>query len=350
MDSRRPLRIAQIAPVAASVPPPGYGGIERVVSLLTETLVARGHDVTLFASGDSRTSATLASVFDAALGLRITMSDEAYHEVAAFLRAEEFDLVHDHSWFGSYFGAFQRSVPVVTTVHQPWYPDGGRSYRLVDDRVQWVAVSDSQRRANADLPWAATIHHGIDLEQHPFRADKDDYLVFVGRTIPEKAPELAVEVAKRAGRHLKMVIKRQEPHEVAHWERHVVPVLGGDEEILENAGHDEKMRCVAGAAGLLFPIVWDEPFGLVMVEAMACGTPVIALAEGAAPEVVKHGVTGFLVRSVDEMVAAVPQLGRLSPSACRERVDRLFSVGTMTSRYEDLFRRLTSARSARTTR
>jgi glycosyltransferase involved in cell wall biosynthesis len=338
------MRIGVIAPAVLSVPPKGYGGTERIVSVITEGLVARGHDVSLFASGDSQTSAKLISVFDEACGLHgaANAGDEAYHEVAAFLRANEFEVVHDHSWFGGYFGALvASSVPIVTTLHQSGFPDGGRSHRLIGDRIKFVAVSDEQRRANPDVAWAATIHHGLDLDQHPFREDKDDYLVFVGRAIPQKGPELAVEAARRAGRHLKMVVKCDEDFEIEHWERHVAPVLTGEEEVLVGAGHDEKMRCVAGATGMLFPITWEEPFGLVVAEAAACGTPVIAFARGSTPELIDDGVTGFLVRSVEEMVDAVPKLAGLSPRACRERAERMFSVDSMVGRYEKLFRSLT---------
>jgi glycosyltransferase involved in cell wall biosynthesis len=299
--------------------------------------------VSLFASGDSQTKAKLISVFAEACGLHgpANAGDEAYHEVAAFLRVGEFDVVHDHSWFGGYFGALVGSaVPIVTTLHQSGFPDGGRSHRLIGDRIKFVAVSEEQRRANPDVAWAATIHHGVDLDQHPVREDKDDYLVFVGRVIPQKGPELAVEAAKRAGRHLKMVVKCDEDFEIEHWDRHVAPVLTGDEEILLGAGHEAKVRCVAGAAGMLFPITWEEPFGLVAVEAAACGTPVIAMARGSAPELVDDGVTGFLVGSVDEMVAAVPKLAGLSPRTCRERAERMFSVDSMVGQYEKLFRSL----------
>lgn len=338
-----PLRIAQIAPVVLPIPPKGYGGIERVVALLTEELVARGHDITLFASGDSVTSATLCSVLDKAPGWqgRRVLADEMFHEAAAFLRAGDFDIVHDHCWFGAYFGAFAAgATPVVTTLHLPWGTDGRRSHALIGDRVHRVAVSHHQRAANPDVTWAGTIHHGIDLAAHPFQADKDDYLTFVGRTVAEKGPEFAVMAAQQAGRHLKMVVKRAEPQEREHWDRVVAPLLNGTEEIVDEPPHEVKVEIVGRSAGLLFPIRWDEPFGLVMVEAMACGTPVIAFDRGSVPEVVEHGVTGFVVSDLEAMVTAVTKLAGLAPTACRERVRQLFSVSAMASGYERLFRSL----------
>lgn len=332
-----------------AIPPKGYGGIERVVSLLTEELASRSHEVTLFASGDSTTSATLSSVLDEASGWngRRVIADELYHETAAFLRAGEFDVVSDHSWFGSYFGTFAASAaPVVTTLHMPWGTGSRRSHSLAGDRIHRVAISEHQRSSNPDVTWAATIHNGIDLDLHPYQADKEDFLVFLGRTAPAKGPEQAVEVAKKSGRHLKMLIKREEPEEIEHWERFVAPVLSGDEEVIEDPSQEQKVDLLGRAAGLLFPIQWAEPFGLVMAEAMACGTPVIGLAEGSVPEVVADGVTGFVVSSLGEMADAVPRLGELSPEACRERAARMFSVTTMATRYEELFRSLTEARPA----
>lgn len=340
MRSIRPLRIAVIAPVVLTIPPQGYGGIERVVSLLTEGLVDRGHEVTLFASGDSRTSATLASVVDKAPGWdgADVHGTEVFHETAAFLRAGEFDVVSDHSWFGACLAALgAATTPVVTTMHLPWGNDTRQVHRLAGSRIHRVAISEHQRGGNSEVDWAATIHNGIDLPVHPYRDDKEDFLVFLGRTADEKGPEQAVEVAKKSGRHLKMLVKREEPEEMEHWERFVAPLLTGDEEVIDSPSHERKVDILGRAAGLLFPIQWAEPFGLVMAEAMACGTPVIGLAKGAVPEVVEDGVTGFVVSSLDEMVDAVPRLKRLSPADCRERAARLFSAETMTARYEELF-------------
>lgn len=348
MRASHRLRIAVVAPVVLPVPPKGYGGIERVVSLLSEGLVERGHDVTLFASGDSKTSASLEYVLAEAPGWdgKRLVADEMYHETAAFLRSGEFDVMSDHSWFGPYFGAFGSGTPIVTTMHLPWGTGNRRLHTLVGDRLHRIAISARQQRVNPDVSWAATIHNGIDMDIHPFRSEKEDFLVFLGRAAGEKGPEQAVEVARRAGRRLKMLIKCEEPQERDHWERNVVPVLSGDEEVIENPSHAQKTDVLGRAAGLLFPVQWEEPFGLVMVEAMACGTPVLGLSKGAVPEVVEDGVTGFVVDSLSEMVEAVPRLKELSPAACRQRADRLFSATTMVERYERTFQALAHTRPA----
>jgi glycosyltransferase involved in cell wall biosynthesis len=344
------MRIAEIAPVAVTVPPTRYGGTELIVSLLADGLARRGHDVTLFASGDSRTEATLAAPIPQATGIVMpdVLGDELYHEASAFLRHAEFDVLHDHTWFGPHFAPFVAdSTSVVTTLHWPWSDDTARLHRVLGTRIARVAISESQRAANPDVSYAATIYNGVDLATLPLRLDKDDYLLFVGRTAKAKAPEVAVDVAQRAGRPLKMLIKCEEDHEREHWERAVVPKLRGDEEIIEGATNEAKAEYMGRAAAVLFPVRWAEPFGLVPVEAMACGTPVIAQPQGAVPEVVVDDVTGFLASSPEDMAAAVERLGSISPETCRRHVEERFSAETMVARYEALFERLVGDRSRR---
>jgi glycosyltransferase involved in cell wall biosynthesis len=335
------LKIAQIAPPWIAVPPPGYGGIEWVVALLADELAARGHDVTLFASGGSITKAKLDSVFDPAPGS--TKIGDTYLEVLhasnAYARADEFDVIHDHSGMVGLAIAARAGIRVFHTVHGPLVPDALRWYRMVSGRVDFVAISDSQKKPGLDLSWAGRVYNGIPVERYPFRTDKEDFLLFVGRVNREKGPEIAVEVAKRAGARLVMAVAIKESFEREYWDVNVAPILSGKEEILGEISIDEKADLMARARAVLFPIQWEEPFGLVMAEANACGTPVLAFPRGAAPEVVADGETGFLCTDVDEMVAAVARADEIDPHACRARVEKMFSAQAMTSGYEELYAR-----------
>jgi glycosyltransferase involved in cell wall biosynthesis len=338
------LRIAEIAPVWVSVPPPSYGGIELVVSLVADGLVDRGHDVTLFACGGSKTKGTLVSPLDkspdlADMGASIT--DDVIHTLSAYLQAGDFDVIHDHSGFGPAFGALLSGrPPVVRTLHGPWSEEARRFHGALDGRVHLVAISESQAGFNPDLSYAGVVYNGLDIDAYPYREDKEDFLLFLGRCNPEKGPEVAVEVAKRAGKHLKMVVKRAEPAEIQYWERMVEPRLTGDEDISFDVTHDEKVDLLGRAQGTLCTIQWPEPFGLVMTESMACGTPVIVPPMGAAPELVVDGRTGFLRAELDDMVECVGRLGEIDPAACRARVADNFTAEVMVAGYEKIFERV----------
>jgi glycosyltransferase involved in cell wall biosynthesis len=341
------MRIAQIAPVWFTVPPRAYGGIELVVSLLADGLTEAGHDVTLFASGGSETKATLVSPLaeppdPALLG---TTWFEASHAVASYMQAGAFDVIHDHSGIvGPGFGALlDGQPPVAHTLHGPWTEPSKEYYRLVHERIHLVAISHSQRLTGEKLRYAGTVYNGIDVTAYPFRADKQDYLVYMGRSNPDKGPGLAVEVARRAGVPLKMIVKKSERFEQDYWDNVVAPQLTDMVEVYEQVSHAEKAEMLAGAKGMIFPIRWLEPFGLVMTEAMACGTPVVTAPMGAAPEIVVDGETGFLRDSVDDMVAVVDRLGDLDPRACRARVEEHFSAEAMVRGYEAIFERLAAA-------
>lgn len=335
------MRIAEIAPVWMTVPPANYGGIELVVALLADGLTERGHDVTLFASGGSKTKANLVSPLPAPpemeeMGMNI--ADEVFHAVTAYLQAGNFDVIHDHSGFGPALGAMLGgNPPVVNTLHGPWTDVTRRFYSALGDRVYPVAISESQASQNPDVRYAGVVYNGLDLDAYPFQPEKDDYLLFLGRSNREKGPEVAVEVAKRAGMPLKMVTKRAEPMEHEHWEEAVEPRLTGEEELIFNAPHDPKVELLQRARATLCTMQWQEPFGLVMVESMACGTPVIAPPMGAAPEVVEDGVTGFLRSDIDDMVEAIERLDEIDPEACRTRVEERFSAGAMVEGYEKVF-------------
>lgn len=339
------MRIAEIAPVWFSVPPKGYGGIELVVSLLADGLADRGHDVTLFASGGSTTRARLVSPLEhppdpALLG---NVWYDAYHTLASFLRADEFDVIHDHSGIiGPALGALlPDGPPVVHTLHGPWTEPAKRYYELVHDKVHLVSISKAQRADFDTIRYAGTVYNGIGLDGYPFdvtdMSEKEDFLVYLGRSNPDKGPGLAVEIAKRVGKPMVMMVKKSEPFERDYWDNVVAPQLTDDIEVRENVGHDEKVEVLSRAKAMVFPIRWSEPFGLVMVEAMACGTPVITAPLGAAPELVVDGETGFLRESIDEMAECVGMVGEISPKACRRRVEEHFSAEAMVDGYLEVF-------------
>jgi len=335
------MRIAVIAPVWFPVPPTGYGGIELVVSLLADGLADAGHDVTLFASGGSRTRAKLISPMSPPPDPRDLGNPwfDAYHALASYLQVSDFDIVHDHSGIaGPICGALlQGKPPVVHTLHGPWTEQNRLLYALLAKHLHLVAISDAQRAANLDVPYAGTVHNGIDLSAYPFRADKEPSLVYIGRANPDKGPTEAIRIARRAGLPLLMLLKRGEAPERAYFESEVEPLLGADIELFENVTHQEKTELLGRACAMVFPIRWPEPFGLVMTEAMACGTPVVTTNWGAAPEIVDDGVTGFRRDSEDDLVEVISHVGSLDPAACRRRVEDFFSGEAMVRGYEAIF-------------
>ncbi len=339
------MKIAQIAPPWFAVPPTGYGGIELVVSLLADGFVARGHDVTLFASGGSETKATLVSPLanppDPAL-LGNSWFD-TFHAVSSYFAIDDaFDVVHDHSGIvGPAMGALHRGrTAVVHTLHGPWTEPARKMYGLLHERVHLVAISDAQRADNPEIRYAGVVHNGIDLGAYPLVEEKDDFLVYIGRANPDKGPTLAIEVARRVGLPLAMIVKRNEPFERAYWDEIVAPMLNDEVEVFQNVSHEQKADLLGRARAMVFPIQWPEPFGLVMVEAMACGTPVVACPAGAAVELIEEGVTGFLRDSIDELTEAVGLVGTLVPADCRARVASRFSADSMVVGYEHLFEHL----------
>jgi glycosyltransferase involved in cell wall biosynthesis len=333
-----------IAPVWFPVPPAGYGGIELVVALLADGLADAGHDVTLFASGGSATKAKLVTPLEQPPAPHQLGNPwyDAYHSIYAYLHAGEFDVVHDHTAVtGPSIGTLRRGdPPVVHTLHGPWTEQTRLYYGLTSDYLHLVAISEAQRRDNQDVPYAATVYNGIDLDAYPFREEKQDFLVYIGRANPDKGPATAITAARHAGLPIKLVLKRNEPPEKAYYEEMVVPLLGNDVEIFENVSHAEKVDLLGRAKSMLFPIHWPEPFGLVMVEAMACGTPVVTTNWGAAPELVDEGVTGFRRDGYGELIDALNWIGEISPAACRARVEERFSARAMVRGYEDVYERV----------
>jgi glycosyltransferase involved in cell wall biosynthesis len=343
------MKIAEIAPPWLSVPPRGYGGIEWVVSLLADGLTERGHDVTLFATGDSLTKARLEYVFETAPGPKLI--HDIWHDTMqtawAMQDPSRFELFHVHSPWSSLVATAVLGQPTIHTLHGAFTDEMRRLYGLLNDRVWFVAISESQRSRMPELRYAGVVYNGIDVESHPMRAEKDDFVLFLGRGGLEKGPHLALRAARQAGVRIYLAVKVADRAEEEHWNRVVRPELSDEAITLGEISHEEKVDLLSRAKAVLFPIDWDEPFGLVMTEAMACGTPVIATPRGSVPEVVVDGETGFIV-SVEnypqEAAAALRRLHEIDPAACRARVVERFSADAMVSAYESVFERvLTSA-------
>lgn len=341
------MRIAQVSPLFESVPPRTYGGTERVVHYLTEELVRQGHEVTLFASGDSRTSAELRAVVPEALRLGRERRDPAAWQalqLAAVAReASGFDIVHFHTDFLHFPLWRQMAVPQLTTLHGRLdLPDLVPVYREFGEMAV-VSIADHQRRPLPMARWMGTVYNGIPETLYTFEPQPGDYLAFLGRISPEKGAENAIDIALQAGLPLKMAAK-VDPVDQAYFDARIRPWL--DHPLIEFIGEvDErgKNALLGGARALLFPIAWPEPFGLVMIEAMACGTPVIAYPHGSVPEVMDDGVTGYIVNGPAAAVAAVERLDAIDRAACRRHFEARFSARRMADGYLALYRRILEA-------
>jgi glycosyltransferase involved in cell wall biosynthesis len=334
------MRIAQVAPLYERVPPVLYGGTERVVSYLTEELVRSGHEVTLFASGDSLTSARLEAACPQALRLDANCQDplalHIYMLGEVYRRAHEFDVIHCHTtYLGLPLTSFT-ATPTVLTHHGRLDVRELRPVFHAYPGVHHVSISDDQRRPLSGLNWTKTVYHGLPLELYPFAPQSrghDPFLLFLGRISPEKRPDSAIRIACRAGLPLRIAAKVDRV-DSAYFETTIRPLL--DHPLVEFIGEvDEAQKCalLGDALALLFPIDWPEPFGLVMIEALACGTPVIARRRGSVPEVVRDGVTGFVCETDEEMVTAVQKTALLERAACRHAFVERFSVQRMTRDY-----------------
>ncbi|HEY7886697.1 MAG TPA: glycosyltransferase family 4 protein [Steroidobacteraceae bacterium] len=341
-ESATALRIAQVAPLYESVPPKLYGGTERVVSYLTEELVRAGHRVTLFASGDSRTSAKLVAVCERAVRLEGEPSAAlALHTLlieTVFAHADVFDVIHCHTDSIHLPLARRCPVPVVTTLHGRLDIAALAPLHREFADLPLVSISDAQRAPLPGASWAGTVHHGLPLELHRPHYDAGKYLVFLGRISPEKRVDRAIAIARDAGLPLKIAAK-VDPANREYFAAQITPLLATPSvEFLGEVDEAAKTELLGGALALLFPIDWPEPFGLAMIEAMACGTPVIAFAEGAAPEVVDDGVTGYIVSSVAEAVACVERARGLDRRECRRQFERRFGAARMAREYCSIYR------------
>jgi len=331
-----------VAPPYFSVPPAAYGGIEAVVADLVDALVARGHKVTLIGAGCHATRAqrfhTTCDVGPAdQLG---EVMPEIVHaaKAATILEALDVDVIHDHTMAGPLM-ARGRLTPTVLTAHGPVTGDFREFYQALADTVQLVAISDAQRSSAPDLAWSATVHNAVRSDTFPFRTAKDDYVVFLGRFHPDKAPHLAIDAARAAGLPIVLAGKCSEPVERAYFTREIEPRTGSDVTIYGIADAVAKRRLLSRAACMVFPVCWEEPFGMVVIEAMACGTPVVAMRRGSVPELIVHGQTGIVVDDPDDLPEGILLAREVDAAACRKHVESGFTVEIMAAGYEDVYRR-----------
>jgi glycosyltransferase involved in cell wall biosynthesis len=338
------MRIAQVAPLIESVPPAGYGGTERVVSYITEELVRQGHDVTLFASGDSETSARLVAGTPKALRLQDDVIDPLAHMVVQLeqvaARASDFDVIHWHLDYFHFPMSRRLGVPQITTLHGRLdIPDIQPVYREFGD-MPLVSISMDQRAPLPQGRFVGSVHHGLPPDEFTPSYETGRYLAFLGRISPEKRADRAIEVARLAGLPLKIGAKVDDVDR-EYFTKHIEPMLEADHvDFVGEIAGKEKEDLLRHAAALIFPIDWAEPFGLVMIEAMACGTPVIANRIGSVPEVVDNGVSGYIVRSTKQAVDAVRRVGELNREAVRASFDRRFTAERMTRNYVDIYEQL----------
>lgn len=341
---QRKLRVAMIAPPWFPVPPQGYGGIERVVAVLADGLAGAGIDVTLFAPGGSRTRAQLEVTFDEtqpeAMGHTAITTENT---IRAYRNWREFDLIHDHTIEGL-AGAAHCTIPVVHTIHGPLLSEYRSLYRALPPNVHFVAISKSQQRSVPPECASTVIWNAMELQGLPWSGERGGYLLFVGRACPDKGPLEAAEIAYRAGRPLRMILKVNEPLEHRYFEE-IRPRLEAFGAVIQlRCSEAEKWEAYQHAEAVLFPISWPEPFGLVMIESMAAGTPVIAFRNGSVPEIIEDGVTGFICDGIDSAVQAVARVATLSREACRRRVEALFSAEAAVRRHVALYESLVRVR------
>jgi len=338
------MRIAQVAPLYESVPPKLYGGTERVVSYLTEELVRKGHDVTLFASGDSVTTARLVPQCPQALRLDSHSVDQLAPHILmleqVIKRAEEFDIIHFHIDYLHFPFSRRQRIPHLTTLHGRLdIPELAALYREFNE-MPVVSISNAQRMPLPWLNWQKTVYHGLPLNLYRLREQPGEYLAFLGRICPEKGVDRAIEIAKRSGMKL-LIAAKVDRADREYFKSVIKPLLNQPfVEFIGEIGEREKNDFLGKAFALLLPLDWPEPFGMVMIEAMACGTPVIAFQRGSAPEVIDEGVTGFIVQNVDEAVEAVKRVPTLDRRVCRKVFEQRFNVTRMAAEYISVYEKL----------
>jgi glycosyltransferase involved in cell wall biosynthesis len=332
------LRIAVVAPPWVPVPPPAYGGTEAVVDRLCRGFQQRGHEVLLWTIGDSTCPVPKGWLYPRADGFQIgSLLVELRHVLHAYDHLVDYDIVHDHSVLGPFHAERYPDLPVVTTNHGPFNVALNDVYRALQHRVALIAISHHQASTANGVRVDRVIHHGLDPEAFAVGDGGDGHFLFLGRMTPDKGARDAALVAKEAGVPLLIAAKMREPAEREYFDQRVRPLLDDQVRYVGEVDHQRKVALLGGARALLNPIRWPEPFGLVMIEALACGTPVLAFPEGAAPEIVDHGVTGFMCRDRDDMVERVGDVDRLDRGACRAAVEGRFSTARMVDEHLELF-------------
>lgn len=346
------LNIVLVAPPYFDVPPVGYGGVEAVVAELADTLVARGHRVTLLGAGKPGTEAEFVPVWESTQAERlgdpfpeVVNALKVRRTVEKLARSRHIDIIHDHTFAGPLNAPAYEAlgIPTAVTVHGPVDNDMWEYYGALDEHTRLVAISDRQRELAPSFNWIGRVHNALRPSEWPFRTEKQDYALFLGRYASYKGPHLALHAAHEAGIKLVLAGKCNEPPEKAFFAQEIEPLLTDNDHVFGEADAMAKRELLAGARCLLFPIQWEEPFGIVMIEAMACGTPVVALRGGAVEEVIEDGVTGFICDHPDELPAAIARASELDPHACRRRVEDYFGVDQLGAGYEAAYYRILDA-------
>lgn len=339
------VKIGIVAPPWAPIPPELYGGIEQAVDCECRGLVAAGHEVLLFATGDSTCPVPTRWLLEHSEGSRIGSAvPELRHVLAAYEAVGDCDIIHDHTMVGPVYASALTATPVVTTIHGPLNVELIDIYSRIAGRVPLIAISHAQLRAHPALPVAGVIHHGVDVDDFPRGEGRGDYCMYLGRMVADKGAHRAVLAAREAGIPILLAGKMREPSETAYFESYIEPLLGDGVEYLGEVPYPEKVRLLGDARATLFPIRWNEPFGLVMLESLACGTPVLAFREGAAPEVVADGRTGWLCEDESDMAAKLAAIGRIDRDECRRDVATRFSTERMAREHAELFERVLRGR------
>jgi len=338
------MKIAQVSPLFESVPPKLYGGTERVVSYLTEELVALGHDVTLFASGDAVTKAKLEPCCENSLRLDKTCIDSLAHHILmlekVYERAHEFDIIHNHNDYLAYPFARDSETPTITTLHGRLdIPDLIPLYREFSE-MPVVSISNSQRKPLPFANWITTVYHGLPLDLYPFSDAPEEYFSFIGRISPEKGLDSAIEIAKQVGIPLKIAAKVDVVNR-EYYEKTIKPLLSHPLiQYIGEIGEEEKAEFLGKSLAMLFPIDWEEPFGLCMIESMACGTPVLARRRGSIPEVIDEGITGYIFRDIEEGIRALKKTAKIDRKRCRQQFEERFSARRMALDYVRVYEKI----------
>jgi glycosyltransferase involved in cell wall biosynthesis len=339
------VRVGIIAPPWVSVPPEAYGGTEEFIDELARGLDRRGHDVVMFTTGDSTCPVTRRWTREASCADLIGDAHvEQEHVMQAYEALSDVDIVHDNTMAGPLYALEMPDVPVVTTHHGPFDTGARELFGATAGRVALVAISHHQASTAGDVPISAVIHHGLQPERYPVGSGEGGYFLFLGRMTPDKGAHQAALLAQETGVTLLLAGKRREPAEQAYFEEQVAPLLGRDIEYLGEVTNDRKVALMQDATALVNPIQWPEPFGLVMIEALACGTPVLASPAGAAPEIVGDGITGFLCDDLSVMADRLVDVDKLDRAACRRAVEQEFATDRMFEEYERLFHRILADR------